>query len=60
MLSLPLGGVVKVLATWVLVGSPSIGIYGAPLGTIISYVCIVAFNIWFMRRRQRTAFSPRT
>ena len=52
MLSLPLGGVVKVLATWVLVGSPSIGIYGAPLGTIISYVCIVAFNIWFMRRRQ--------
>ena len=50
MYSLPIGGIVKVAATWILVGIPSIGIYGAPLSTIISYVCIAAFNILFMRR----------
>ena len=52
MLTLPLGGIVKVVAIWFLVGSPSIGIYGSPISTIICYFCISAFNIWFIRRYQ--------
>ena len=52
MITLPLGGIVKIVAIWFLVGNPSIGIYGSPLSTIICYVCITVFNIWFIIRYQ--------
>ena len=52
MLSLPLGGIVKFVAVWFLVGNPAVGIYGSPLSTIICYVCISVFNIWFIMRKQ--------
>ena len=51
MLTLPIGGVVKVIATWLLVGNPRIGIFGAPLSTLICYLSISAFNIFFICRK---------
>lgn len=51
MLTLPIGGIVKVIATWILVGSPKFGIFGAPLSTLICYLCISAFNIFFICRK---------
>ena len=53
LLSLPLGGAVKVAANWFLVGSKSINIIGAPVGTLLCYLFITAFNIYFIKKSLR-------
>lgn len=42
------GGVVKILINWFLVGNPSINIYGAPVGTLVSYLVMAVMNFIFM------------
>ena len=39
------GAAVKLAVNYVLIGIPSIGIYGAPIGTFVSFVGITVFNL---------------
>ena len=45
-----LGGVLKLTAVYILSGNPNIGILGAPLGTTLGYLAIMALNILTLRR----------
>ena len=44
------GGLVKITVNWFLVANPSINIYGAPIGTLLSYVTMCAMNLIFIFR----------
>jgi len=48
LLSLPIGGVIKIAVNWFLVGTPTWNIMGAPVGTLACYVCITALNVLFI------------
>lgn len=51
LISILLGGITKVIVTYVLVGNPSINIYGAPLGTMCCYIVMLSSNLLFMRKK---------
>ena len=44
------GGVVKLVAISILSGNPDIGILGAPIGSLLCYVCITVLNLICMKR----------
>lgn len=44
-----IGGAVKVVMNYVLVGNPNIGIKGAPIGTLVCYVLIATLNLALVR-----------
>jgi stage V sporulation protein B len=46
-ITLPIGGLIKIVVTWFLVGNPHVGIYGAPIGTLLCYLLISLMNIIF-------------
>ena len=48
LLALPIGGVIKIIVNWFLVGAESVNILGAPLGTLICYVAITILNVVFI------------
>ena len=48
MYSMIVGGVVKIVVNWFLVANPKINIYGAPIGTLSSYVVMCVMNFVFM------------
>ncbi len=48
LLALPVGGLLKICVNYVLVGSPSVNIAGAPIGTLCCYVLITLLNIIFL------------
>ncbi|MBR1457461.1 MAG: polysaccharide biosynthesis protein [Oscillospiraceae bacterium] len=48
MVTLITGGVVKIVINWFLVAQRPINIYGAPIGTLVSYVVMAAMNYVFM------------
>ena len=50
MITLICGGLVKILINWFLVARPEINIYGAPVGTLVSYFVMAAMNYVFMWR----------
>ena len=45
-----IGGVVKVIVNYILVGQASINITGAPIGTLCCYITITILNLLAMRR----------
>ncbi|MCR5041515.1 MAG: polysaccharide biosynthesis protein [Clostridia bacterium] len=47
-LTLPVGGAVKILITWFAVGSPSVNILGGPVGTLACYGVISLLNIGYI------------
>ena len=47
-----IGGVIKVIINFVLVGIPSLNIVGAAIGTLICYLVIMVLNILAMRRKK--------
>lgn len=49
-----LGGIVKILVNYVLVGIPSLGIIGAPIGTLVCYVFITVLDLIAMRKSVTT------
>lgn len=49
--TLPVGGLVKILLNWVLVGNPDIGIYGAPVGSLACYAIITILNMIIISRK---------
>ena len=48
MFTMILGGLVKILVNWVLVARRDINIYGAPIGTLVSYIFMCVLNFIFM------------
>lgn len=50
MLTLITGGVVKIVINWFLVAQPEINIYGAPVGTLTSYVVMAVMDFVFLCR----------
>lgn len=50
LISIILGGIAKVVVTYMLVGDPGINVYGAPLGTLSCYVVMLSTNLFFMAR----------
>ena len=53
LLSLPIGGIIKVVVNYFLVGSEKLNIVGAPIGTLVCYVSITAFNIYFIKKSMK-------
>ena len=49
-ISMIAGSVVKILTSFILIGTPGIELYGAPIGTFLCYLTIVAFNFYFIIR----------
>ena len=50
MVTLISGGVVKIIINWFLVAQRPINIYGAPIGTLVSYCSMALLNYLFMCR----------
>ena len=50
MLTLITGGIVKIVINWFLVAQRPINIYGAPIGTLVSYFAMALMNYLFMCR----------
>ncbi|MBQ8263376.1 MAG: polysaccharide biosynthesis protein [Oscillospiraceae bacterium] len=48
--SMIVGGIVKIGVNWVLVGNPNINIVGAPIGTLCCYVVMCLMNYIFLRK----------
>ena len=48
-----IGGIVKVIVNYILVGQPNINITGAPIGTLTCYIVITALNLIAMRRKMK-------
>ena len=48
MLTLISGGVIKIVVNWFLVAHPGINIYGAPVGTLVSYFLMAAMDFVFL------------
>ena len=42
------GGLTKIIVNWFLVADPDINIYGAPIGTLVSYLVMCIMNFIFM------------
>lgn len=47
-ISMLAGAVVKLLSTYILVGIPSVGIYGTPIGTFLCYFTVTVLNTYFL------------
>ncbi len=47
---MPVGGIVKIVINWFLIGDPKIGIYGATIGTLACYVVMCLANVYFIMR----------
>ena len=45
-----IGGVVKVVINYILVGNPKVGIKGAPIGTLVCYGLIAVMNLIIVAR----------
>lgn len=50
MVTMITGGLVKIATNWFLVARPEINIYGAPVGTLVSYIVMAAMNYIFVCR----------
>ena len=48
MITMIVGGLVKIGVNWLLVARREINIYGAPIGTLASYIAMCAMNLLFM------------
>ena len=50
MYTLIAGGVIKIAVNWFLVADPKINIYGAPVGTLVSYIAMCVIDYFVMLR----------
>ncbi len=50
MVHMLIGGIVKLTANFIMVGTPGINIHGAPVGTFLCYATITVLNLLAMRR----------
>ena len=56
-LNMLIGGVVKIIVNYILVGNPSINIVGAAIGTVCCYAAITILNLIAMRRKLGSQLS---
>ena len=47
LVSMLIGAAAKILASFLLIGNPNVGIYGAPISTDICYIIVVICNFYF-------------
>lgn len=45
-----IGGIIKIIVNYILVGMPELNIIGAPIGTLVCYVAITVMDVIAMRR----------
>lgn len=50
LVSMLIGAAVKIAASFLLIGNPKVGIYGAPLSTDVCYIVVVICNFYFCAR----------
>lgn len=55
MIALISGSLVKILINWIIIAIPAINIYGAPIGTLIGYLCMAVMNYIFIRRALKSS-----
>jgi stage V sporulation protein B len=55
--SLVVGVIIKIIANFILVGNPEINIKGAPIGSILCYVAIVAINLGMLLKVSRAQLN---
>ncbi|MDD6799315.1 MAG: polysaccharide biosynthesis protein [Firmicutes bacterium] len=48
--SIVAGSIVKLVSSYILIGIPSIGMYGAPIGTFLCYLTVMIINFFFIAR----------
>ena len=53
-LTVILGGIIKIAMNYILVGNPDINIHGAPISTLCCYLTIAGLNLFFVWK-----YSPR-
>lgn len=53
LVSILLGGITKIVVTYVLVGNPAVNVYGAPIGTLCCYLVMLTSNLIFMSRHMK-------
>ncbi len=44
------GGILKLVAVFILTGNPNIGILGTPIGSLLCYLCITVLNLFAIHR----------
>ena len=50
MIALISGSLLKILINWIIIAIPAVNIYGAPIGTLLGYLCMALLDYWFIRR----------
>lgn len=50
MIALISGSLLKILINWIIIAMPDVNIYGAPVGTLLGYLCMALMNYFFIRR----------
>jgi len=56
LLSIPIGGALKIILSYILVGKPQIGILGSAIGSLACYIAICSLNLVFIKNK--VAQSP--
>ncbi len=51
MIALITGSCLKILVNWIIISIPRINIYGAPIGTLIGYLCMACMDYYFIRSK---------
>ena len=52
-----IGGIIKLVAIWILTANPAIGILGTPIGSLLCYISITVLNVIAIRKVLPTAPS---
>lgn len=55
-----IGGVIKIVVNYILVGNPKLNIVGAAIGTLTCYIAITCMNVVAMRKRNYQLHLART
>lgn len=58
MISMLIGAAVKLVSGYILMGIPSVGGFGVPIGTLLCYVTALLLNFYFLARDGEYALSP--
>ena len=58
--SMLVGVLVKLAVSYVLIGNPSVGVMGAPIGSLACNVAVTAINLYFTGKNSSCAFDVRT
>lgn len=49
-ISMILGGVVKLISSFILIGIPAVGMMGSPISNVLCYLTIMVTNFWFIKK----------